>query len=358
MSKKNPDPRPARTEPTLKQWEALYEVGGNLKKLAPWRALADTDILVLQLPGQSEPVYCSVMGQGDMSYGIAVYPGNEALARLYRIIDHDAHSQELLMLEQNCLVCNFGDREEVEAEDRAVMKQLGLRFRGRGQWIYFRAMKPGQFPWYLDTEQAELLTSALQNLFMLCRCYMEGKLSVDFDSGKTLTRWYDPEKDLWMNAVIPMPAPKMERTLDLQDDLLLARLKRSEKTSVRLEADSFYLPLPVQEDKKAPPVGVHMALLVDKDSGLVLDQQFAGPDDPDYVVAPSMLVNYMEEHGRPAAIYVRSGWMGSLLRNTCKAVGVRLVEDEGIPALDSVLDHMMGPLMMGLPMDDDFGSFE
>lgn len=52
MSKKNPDPRPARTEPTLKQWEALYEVGGNLKKLAPWRALADRDILVLQLPGQ------------------------------------------------------------------------------------------------------------------------------------------------------------------------------------------------------------------------------------------------------------------------------------------------------------------
>ena len=46
-----------------------------------------------------------------------------------------------------------------------------------------------------------------------------------------------------------MPAPKMERTLDLQDDLLLARLKRSEKTSVRLEADSFYLPLPVQEDR-------------------------------------------------------------------------------------------------------------
>ena len=161
-----------------------------------------------------------------------------------------------------------------------------------------------------------------------------------------------------MNAVIPMPAPKMERTLDLQDDLLLARLKRSKKASVRLEVDSFYLPLPVREDKQSPPVGVHMALLVDKDSGLVLDQHFAGPDDPDYVIAPSMLVNYMEEHGRPSAVYVRSDWMGSLLRNTCKAVGVRLVEDEGVPMLDSLLDHMLGPLMMGLPLDDDFGDFE
>ena len=136
--------------------------------LAPWRALHDTDILVLQLPGQNEPVYCSVMGSGDMSYGIAVYPGREAFVRLRRIIDQDAYSPELLMLEQNCLVCNFGDREEIEPRDRAVMKQLGLRFRGRGQWIYVRSMVPGQFPWFLDAEQAELLTAALQNLAMLC----------------------------------------------------------------------------------------------------------------------------------------------------------------------------------------------
>ena len=354
MSRKKSNPRPACAEPSQGQWEALYEVAVNLKKLAPWQVLSDTDILILQLPGQDEPVYCSVMGHGDLSYGIAVYPGHESLVRLRRVLEQDAHSPELLMLEQNCLVCNFGDREEMEAEDRAVLKQLGLRFRGRGQWIYFRYMIPGQFPWFLDAGQAELLTSALQNLFMLCKCYMEGKLKPDFDAGMTLKRWYDPEKELWMNAVTPMPAPRMERTLDLQDDLLLARLKRSKKVSTRLEVDSFYLPVPVQEDKHSPPAGVHMALLVDKDSGLVLDQHFAGPDEPDYVIAPTMLVNYMEEHGRPAAVYVRSDWLGSLLKNTCKAAGVRLVEDEGVPVLDSLLDELMGALMTGLAMGDDF----
>ncbi|MDE7262928.1 MAG: hypothetical protein K2N78_12840 [Oscillospiraceae bacterium] len=354
MSKKRSNPRPARTEPSLEQWEALYEVAGNLKKLAPWRALCDTDILVLQLPGQSEPVYCSVMGQGGMSYGISVYPGHESFLRLKRVIDQDGHSPELLMLEQKCLACNFGDREEIEAKDRDVMKQLGLRFRGRNQWIYFRSMTPGQFPWYLDAEQADLLIQALQNLAMLCLCYMEGKLEVDFDAGETLTRWYDPEKDMWMNAVIPMPVPRLERTLDLQDELLLARLKRSKKTGTRLEVDSFYIPIPVQEDKLSPPVGVHMALLADKGSGLILNQNIANPDDPEYALVPSMLVDYMEEHGRPAAVYVRSEWMGTLLRNTCKAVGVRLVEDEGVPVLDELLDGLMGSLMMGLLTDGDF----
>lgn len=349
---------PAPTGPSLEQWRTLYEVAGNLKKLAPWRALADMDILILQLPGRSEPVYCSVMGQGGESYGVSVYPGNESLARLQRILDRDACNQALLILEQSCLVCSFGDREEIEPQDRAVMKQLDLRFRGRSQWIYFRSMKPGQFPWFLDAQEAELLTSALQNLFMLCRWYMEGRIHADFDAGETLRRWYDPESELWLNAVAPMRWPKLDRTLDLQDDLLLARLKRGKKTAARLEADSFYIPLPIRRDPQSPPVGAYMALLVDRDSGLVVDQQIAGPDQPDYVVAPSMLVDYMQAYGRPAAVYVRSGWLGSLLRSTCGALGVRLVEDEGVPALDRLLEEMMGPLMTGMPMDGDFGDLE
>lgn len=354
MNKKERSLRSTRKKPSIEQWKALYEVAENLKKLAPWRALYDTDILVLQLPGRKEPVYCSVMGQGGMSFGIGIYPGHESFLRLNRIINQDAYSPELLALEQDCLMCNFGSREDIETEDRAVMKQLGLRFRGANQWIYFRSMAPGQFPWYLDASQAELLTAALQNLFMLCVCYMEGKLKADFDAGETLLRWYDPEKEMWFNGVIPMPAPKLDRSMDLQDELLLVRLKRKKKTSARLELDSFYLPIPIQEDKLSPPAGIHMALLVDKDSGVILDQSTDGPDMPALAAAPSMLVNYMEEHGRPAVVYVRSEWMGTLLRNTCKAVGVRLVEDEGIPMLDSCLDGLLKTLLMGFSLDDDF----
>lgn len=354
MSRKKSSLRSTQKKPSIEQWESLYEVAENLKKLAPWRALYETDILVLQLPGRGEPVYCSILGQGGISFGIGIYPGHESLLRLNRIINQDSFRPELLALEQDCLMCHFGDREDIEAEDRKVMKKLGLRFRGKSQWIYFRSMVPGQFPWYLNADQAELLTAALQNLFMLCVCYMEGRLDVDFEAGNTLLRWYDEEKELWFNGIIPMPTPKLDRSLDLQDELLLARLKRKKKTNTRLELDSFYLPLPIQEDKLSPPIGIHIALLVDKDSGVVLDQRTDGPDVPALAAAPSMFVNYMEEYGRPTAVYVRSEWMGTLLRNTCKAVGVRLVENEGVPMLDSCLGGLIGTLLMGVPLADDF----
>jgi len=335
MSAKENSTIPARKNPTLEQWKKLYEVAVNLKKMAPWRCLSDTDILALYLPDREEPVYCSVMGQGEMNYGIGVYPGHESYLRLKRIIDQDGYRPELLMFEQNCLMCNFGDREEVEAEDRAVMKQLGLRFRGRNQWVYFRSLVPGQLPWYLEAEQAELLTAALQNLFMLCLHFIEGNL--ELEEGKTLARWYDPETEMWMNGAVSIPEPKLERTLILQDDLLLARLKRGKRTGVRLELDSFYLPIPIRENKKVPPVCAQMTLLVDKETGEILDQSIDGPDEQALVTPLSILINYMEAHGRPAAVYVRSEWIGTLLRDTCKSVGVRLIEN-GVPVLDRLLE--------------------
>ena len=361
MSENSSNSRPARTEPSLKQWEALYEVAENLKKLAPWRALRDTDILTLLLPGQDEPVYCSVMGQGDTTYGISIYPGHEAFLRLMRIVEHDGHSPELLMLEQKCLICNFGDRDEIAPEDRAVMKQLGLKFRGHNQWIYFRAMEPGQFPWFLDAEQAELMIAALQNLTMLCLRYLEGKLTVDFDAGQTLNRWYDPEKDMWFNAVIPMVRPKLKRTLELEDELLSARLKRCKKTDARLEMDAFNIPVPVQEDKKSPPVGVHLALIADKNTGLIAKCKIAEQEEPECVIAPALLIEYILECGRPSVVYVRNEWIGSTLRNLCKAVGVRLVEDEGVPLLDELpFERLLlgNGSLDGVWMDDDDDDFE
>ena len=48
---------------------------------------------------------------------------------------------------------------------------------------------------------------------------------------------------------------------------------------------------------------------------------------------------------------------GALLRNTCKTISARLVEDEGVPVIDEALDDLMGSFLggfPGFPMMDDF----
>ena len=60
------------------------------------------------------------------------------------------------------------------------------------------------------------------------------------------------------------------------------------------------------------------------------------------------VIEYIEECGRPSAVYVRSEWMGACLRSFCQEVGIKLVEGKGVPVVDGLIDELMGILMMGL----------
>ena len=336
-------------QPSLEQWEALYEVGINLKKLQPWRALCDVDILVLDIPGYKEHIYCSVMGNGGESYAIGVYPGNMAFWRLSRIMESGPDDPRMLyMADQDCLMCNFGDREELDARDRAVLKELGLRFRGHNEWIYFRAMTPGTFPWFLNAEQAQLLLEALQNVFMLCVCYMEGKLEADLEAGQTLVRFYDEKKGQWLNAVMPqLPVPRPHYTMRLADEMALARMKRQKRTKATLEMEWFYFPVPIQENKNVPPHAAHMTLLLDRQTGYILCQRLAEPDEEPLTVPPSVLVDYIMEYGRPGAVYVRTQEQASLLEDTCKTVGVKLIFGQKMAQTNECLESLMMSMMCG-----------
>ena len=44
------------------------------------------------------------------------------------------------------------------------MRELGLRYRGRGRWPIFRSVIPGHWPWYLSGDEARFLTVALDNV--------------------------------------------------------------------------------------------------------------------------------------------------------------------------------------------------
>ena len=137
-----------RKEASLELWRELYDLAVEIKKLEPWNYLWDMDLIEIQLPGYQEPVYCSVMGKGGQCYGIGLYEGSKGLADFNMIATADEFMlpTAYVMGEQSNLSCYFGDREEVPREQKAVIKELGLKFRGRGQWIYFESYKKRYLP--------------------------------------------------------------------------------------------------------------------------------------------------------------------------------------------------------------------
>jgi len=330
-------------DPSKEQWAALYEAAQNVRQLSPWDFLYESDVITIMLPGRDEPVYCSVIGSGGECYGVGVYPGYESFNGFCRMCEADDEELSYLLgIEQNCMMCYFGSREQISPKDREVLKALDLHFRGRNEWIYFRTMDKGFLPWYINSEQAELLTHTLQNFTMACTDFFEDKLEVDFDSGETLLRFYSPEKDLWINSAERMAPIRIEKPrLIVNNEHLTAQLKKKKRNGAKLEFEVTYLPTPVQEHKKDRPYFPRLALLMDRTNGLALDQHMADMNDHIEGEILGMLTGYIDKFGRPLSIHVRDDRSGRYIGDFCEKTGIKVIEGEGMPAVDGLLEGML-----------------
>ena len=182
-----------RKEATLEQWEELYEIAIRIKELAPWEYLADIDIITLVL-ADDQPICCSIMGQAGECYGIGSYIGYDAINNFHTMLAPSEIPPEQMIRYQddNVMLCYFGDRKELTSKELKLIKDLGLKFRGKNNWIYFHHFKKGYIPYMLDQEEVLLQTEILRNLHMALRSYIEEGLEVDFENGNTLMRIYSP----------------------------------------------------------------------------------------------------------------------------------------------------------------------
>ena len=248
-------------------------------------------------------------------------------------------------IEQECLMCHFGDREEVEQEDREIYKALGLRFRGRNEWIYFRTMEPGYFPWHIRAWEADLLIQVLQNLALAVTPLVSGDLKVNFDFGETIVRSYSQEEGLWCNEVAKKPPRRViTPQLIVDNDVLITKLRKCKRTDTCLEFDISYLPAPIQENRGDRPFFPRFILLVSKNAGIVIDQHMADKDEAIETDILDMLTRYILKYGKPSSINIRDTRAAVYIGDFCKKTNIKLVEGEGIPVIDEFIFDLMDSL--------------
>jgi len=150
-------------EPTRPEWENLYKLASEFKKLAPWEWMWDSDIFGVRDPETDEVGYCSVMGALGQFFGLGVYLGSEGLLGFLKMQERGSTMSPREALElQNGLIVSFTDRGDLTNRDIKIIKELGLKFKGPKEWPMFRSYKPGYYPWYINSEEARLLTVVLE----------------------------------------------------------------------------------------------------------------------------------------------------------------------------------------------------
>ncbi len=317
-------------EPTLEQWLDLHQAFREYCEAAPWRWFDDGITVAIQHPSEDYKGYCVVLGGGGMEYGLAVYNGDEGLICYLRSLSGEIGSDTPEILDSlNALSAMLADREHLNKADRDVIRSIGLRYRGRGNWPMFRSTRPGYAPWPLEADEAKFLSMALRNVTELAGQADGGNFPdpPHDDLILILTRslrngqWHER----WESPTVP-PAPVIP---DYPDAERLQQLAGSTgRTSDEWELGIFHLYAPMSEEKGERPYFPVVATIAGPGSPLMLPECFNGPN-PSATERQELLVKLLEKApALPSGFSVDSHYLAELVEPVTSPLGIQVSVQE------------------------------
>jgi hypothetical protein len=329
--------------PTNRQWRRLYEAAVGVKELSPWEWMTEADVFGVQDPETGELGFVSVMGLLGEHYAISLYLGAEGLYAFWNLQDvgpsvgPSSASEALLEIPQ--LQASFEDRNELDARDREVIKELGFKFRGRKAWPMFRSYRPGFFPWFLEAEEARFVAEALNQLLEVAPRFRKDHSLLAPGDESYLVRVAHQEggTHVWEDEVMEVPPPEPVLVQIEMDPGALENLERLPQSGHEFEMDLFMFLTPIQGEKGARPVFPYMLLTVDAESGMVLGTELLEPDpslEAMWGSVPLAVTRQLAGLGlRPKEVAVESELLFGLLQPLAESARFELKRSHFLPAL-------------------------
>lgn len=327
-------PNPSRDE-----WQRLFEAAIAFKQEAPWEWMYEDEVFAIRNPETGQIGYGSIMGRAGEHLALALYLGSEGLEGLWQMHHGDPDGNPLLILEVPELQASFEDRGELHARDREVIKDLGLKFRGRQAWPQFRSYVPGCAPWFLTSEEARFLAVGLEQALLVARrVYDDPDLLEPPDDREDAYLVRVEGRDGWTDEWL-VPEPAEEPAMPRPDPKQLARMERDlPLVDAVLETDLFAMPQYVKEKEDPRPYLAYQLLMVDADSGVILgtDVLLAKPDyQTMWAQAQVGLLQTLKRlDGIPRLVAVRDQRLAEILAPLADSLGFEMVMSGRLPALD------------------------
>ena len=327
-----------RKEPSKKQWKALFEAAEAFKKTKAWEWMYDSDVFGVKNPVSGEIGYCSVLGNAGECFGLVLYLGTQALLNYLDIQSGNTDPDpKKILFETNCLMFSLVDRSDLMTEDLKIIKELGLKFRGRNQWPEFRRYEPGYIPWFISVEEAEFMTMALEQAIDVALRFKDDEdLLYPPEDTEFLVRTAstEGEKYVWRDEVLsPAPLEEEEPIQPWRDKARISKLKNNirERRGV-WEMDLIFSPTPVRESER--PYFPIVSLWVDAHSGMIITFGFHDLEDY-FEAAREHFVAWLEKnHVAPEMIMVTSDQIFEILESVTRELDIKLTIVDRLPALD------------------------
>lgn len=303
-------------ENNLKTWKKLYEITKIWSTKKPWLYLESNDWIQIEFDN-TESIYCTIMGSIGECIGLSIYQSDTGLADLISISREydDIELSTYMMFNQNCITLYMGNHDEVPNHQKNIIKQLGLRYRGNGNWPYFLSFKKGFMPFDIDDNQAALLIKVMEKLLEIVSYYQEEQIDVKFEENEMI--YAHIENNQWQYEAICIPDIDKFIAVIPENEQLINKLKATNYNNAELIIDFNYVGNFVTDPDYLHPINPLLAIVFDKKSEMIVFQEMLKPDDNEIQLALNFLANYILQHGRPRIIYFKNPIVWCALSELC-----------------------------------------
>lgn len=266
------------------------------------------------------------MGYGDEAF-------NSFL--LLAMQEHMNLSVEYAMFHQMNLTCYWGNREELMTKQREIIKELGYKYRGKNQWLYFLSCEPGYYPYNLDRDVVARMTEHMENLEMAFICYKESDTRIDFGNGNMFSFVYSADRKTWHYGEEPLPFTSyIFGNLVITEEELLGELDRAPKGKISLEADVRPMGAAVSDKKYNRPTNPVMSILVEANTGMIATCDMNEPDEDAMMGLAEALVGFIFKAGAPKEIRVSNVIVEAALKQICEICKIKLRRVKNLKGID------------------------
>lgn len=322
---------------SVQEWTELYDVARITKSLRPWQYVSDDWILALDLPGRKEPCYCIVTGQNSDAIAIAIYPSRTSLAKYSEYLSNKEDKHQV-KYEQNYLICYFCDRQEMLPMQLDKLRELGISFRGKNEWIQFVSIRPGYAPYMIDKDEVILLKAFFEQFNEFINDYTKGKINFVYEDGNVVYRNFIESNNVYSYKQQSLDlSPDVNKIKHIHDEDVIDLVKRMPTTDSELELDLVYIDTAIYDENLDRPAIGRIVVLGENSSESILGVKVVLPNKNPAKEIYDLLTQKITEHGRPRVIYCKRDICYDLLLDFCRKTEIKLERISNLVLVDELV---------------------
>jgi len=332
-------------------WKRLCAAALRIREREPWKTLHDSELIGIRHPESGEVMLLSVLGGERNVFAVHLHLGAEGQRFWRNTLEAGMADESLLPYGLRMVECEWQNKSQCEAEDIEIWQRHGKASRKRHWWPQFRSWLPGYSPWFVDDNEARLLSIGLE---LLNRLFDEAEqknhaVSSQFaDLGvRGVPDWiplYELKEsgqadrcDDWRltRADLPDPGPPPPAE-EPEDELFAARLAHLPVVDGVWEIGAAWQPTPVFEPGEDRPFFPKTAICVGPQIGSPPAPELYGGKTTDAEALRKVFAALAEAEGYlPSEIRVSSDKAEAALRSVAACTKMRITREplEMVPSL-------------------------